>query len=44
MRATHCGEILPTVFEADGAQASAPDELERVLLADLERAYRASAG
>lgn len=41
---SHCGEILPTVFEADGAQASAPDELERVLLADLERACRASAG
>lgn len=39
---SHCGEILPTVFEADGAEASAPDELERVVLADLERAYRAA--
>lgn len=37
----HCGDILPTVFEAEGAEASAPDELERVVLADLEAAYRA---
>lgn len=38
----HCGEILPTVFEAEDAVVAGPDDMERVLLADLEQAYRAA--